>query len=417
MPTPRSVKSPPSASSPSLQPETLTIGKIVSDMRPSHLWAVVIALGGLTAVSFQLGSWVAATLPDDATDASPKGSSPATASPDTTPDSGKEEEGALPAILHPTARAEGVALELVESLEERLASQAARIEKEGDGWLLGQMLLCHRGLQVQVALNRLASMMDSECGCWHRLAGSNPGAFHNAASFWSLIGLVSSRDARAVVGLKYLLSDQAMNGSWSMYPRRAHENVKPSTYATALALLALSYAMNLQVGVDPAPEQVSEAVKKGTRWLLETSERGLWRDYPGEGTGTLSPSISALVLHVLHRLADRGWVARNSLSSLDRHWINALPAKAFNATDMEARSETWVAEGHPDDVFQAPAAWMLVGARDTYASATAEQRRRLISLVSDVLERSDFPQEVMVLDWRVCEFVLGTRYLLGQLSF
>jgi hypothetical protein len=131
---------------------------------------------------------------------------------------------------------------------------------------------------------------------------------------------------------KFLLRNQEPDGWWPIFPAQPRDS-NASTYATAMVTLALANYIATNALEPNEKDHFQKAVDAGVLWLRRRriQDQARWKDYPNAADGQESLSLSAMALHVLHKLD------RNYDSSISDAWLKKLPEVPTSVLPSEMR--------------------------------------------------------------------------------
>jgi hypothetical protein len=283
-----------------------------------------------------------------------------------------------------------------------------------NAWTSAQLMVALRGrsdLDTQDLANYIDQQMYRDCNCWREFANSNP---HIAATAWMLIAVTRIGMRENDEFLTFLLRNKKPDGWWPIFPAEERpENA--STYATAMAILALKEHLDNGLVKPQNQREVANALSGGKAWLLATQSPGeaRWFDYPNVSEKKKSLSISGLVLHVLHRLDP------NLNPVFDQLWLQSLPETlpvpstfeiSAHAVRIDATGTVAV-----DHVRYYITPWIIIGTVDAFKNGTATEKVRAITAVSQILQNMhEFQRDALQFPWVGAEFLISLRYLRGE---
>jgi hypothetical protein len=139
-----------------------------------------------------------------------------------------------------------------------------------------------------------------------------------------------------------------------------------------------------------------------------------WKDYPYHRFAKLSPAMSGLVLHVLHR------AKVPDLEELDEAWLRSLPDPGSPAVlELDLRYvELRTSHGvRIDHITQVPMAWLIVGTADAYRNGSFRERSRALKWLTTLTQ----DQRVLTADatdnnWWRAELLYALAYLEERLG-
>lgn len=287
-------------------------------------------------------------------------------------------------------------------------------------WSSAQVMVASEGItQVDSSLARdyLLSQVGPKSSGWRKWkALSRP--VHMGASAWCLYALASLRRPVPQPQIEFLFASQKQadrernNGWWAIYPAASGAQENASTYATAMAVLALD-ELRRAGALARDSVRASIAIARGVRWLWETRDPdgARWWDYPAAEQQVQSVAVSGLVLHVLHRCSDM------SLVSLDRLWLRSLPLDVPRPKTMEVccRSLGEEDKALTDDTRYYAYPWAVIATVDAYQSGSLGERAsasRWLERASRELDERGIRETAQAGTWVAAEVLISARTLL-----
>lgn len=260
----------------------------------------------------------------------------------------------------------------------------------------------------QSAVTALLGAIEPSCHCW--IFGSeSTHAPHVPSTAWSLLALARLKAPPPATVFESLLASQRTSGAWSMHG--GPESEFGSTYATALALLALQELVNTDVMERNQRVKAKRAIERGHRWLVTRPGLGAarWSDYPDAEARPMYPSISGLALYTLHHLG-RDDEAR--LRTLDRSWLRSLPSTPPPWDSVEISHDLRVyAQGPvPAGIAYRTWPWMVLGTISAYPNGTIRQQHRAAGWLQRAV-RTSGGSRIFAADAGPAEYLIALRAL------
>jgi hypothetical protein len=252
--------------------------------------------------------------------------------------------------------------------------------------------------------------LDRECSCWRETPQAQP---HTGATGWTIFSLSRMGIKASPRALTYLLSLQAQDGWWPLYPAKP-EPKSAATYATAWATLALCTQLPLQDSADPTTPKIKFAVENSLNWLEknEIPQSARWMDYPASSPSLKSVSISGLVVHVTGQCG-------HSDARLHHDWLNNLPTEVSSASTTELSNTyiTPIGGGLDFDrtrhyVLQ----WAVLATVDSYPDGTLLQRATALQWLERILTPGLASPEVRNQNWVAAELLYALSYLQAHVA-
>jgi len=282
-------------------------------------------------------------------------------------------------------------------------------------------------------LSSFTALAEPECECWREFPTHylyfNPGPGVQAlppeqgtkrplnvvATGWVLLAQASLNSPASPKTLEFLLAEQHPDGWWGIFP--VDRDAKfASIYGTCWALIGLGAQLSAKSVPDDRRSAVENAIRRGTKWLLDTQHDARWRFYP---LWTQSPidseSLSGLALHTLHTVAD----SPSGLELIDREWMNKLPAPPepdksdFQLLNIDTK------EGRTTDHFQQiRLPWLIVATVDAYPNGTVWDRARAVLWFEQAIKQADRGREPISksANWWAAELLFALNYLQSTLA-
>ena len=260
------------------------------------------------------------------------------------------------------------------------------------------------------AQQHIRQTRQSPCNCWQELPKSQ-GEPSIYVSGWILAALASLKTPATGGEVAFLLSEQNPRGWWSVFPV-ADQAEFASTYGTAWALFGLQSQLDQHLVSGSDVSAVMSSVRRASAWLLQNREdHGRWKDYPLSRDGVVAMGISAVALHVLHR------VDPEITSDLDAQWLDNLPSGVLSANALEAEYH-WVYTkgGFQVDAFEhITLPWVLVATVDAYGHGDLRQRVRALAWLENNLQQANISGiEPHYPPWWRAELLYAFRYILAR---
>ncbi len=230
---------------------------------------------------------------------------------------------------------------------------------------------------------------------------------------WGISAQIAAFEKVDEKNLTFLLSQQNKDGWWGVYAG-TDDSKHASTYATALAIIALSDAVSAKNSVTSNRLQVIKAIRVASDWLRVKRTGPFWLDYPNRN-GTARPALSGIVLHSLHRATEAlGDGHSAELSDFGRAYISSLRAEHF-APDFSEVAGLNVHANNIDHVRIYVYPSKLLGIVASYKSGSLRQRAEAIAWVDaiadDILKARAITTEH---PWIAAEYLIAINLLLGK---
>jgi hypothetical protein len=252
-----------------------------------------------------------------------------------------------------------------------------------------------------------------DCFCWSEYPGpGNPPQL--GMQSWVLMTLTRLKlPNSSTPAAHFLVRNQKPDGWWSVYPSDVKDhNGNASTYATAIAVLALENYKEGNMLHGDNKDQIDRAIDAGVEWLRrhQITSRARWEDYPEASNGKESISLSALTLHVLHRL-DRYYDPE-----LSTEWLEELPVQ-LPPTALASDSAA-----HPiyldnnqmakDSVRYLIVQWEIIATADAFSEGTIMEKANALDWFANALKV--IQNQAPSLDdepWAAAESLIALRYV------
>jgi len=251
--------------------------------------------------------------------------------------------------------------------------------------------------------------------------------FHVSATSWVLLALARTGNFDPSRALHTLVEVQNVDGAWPLYGI-AEKPENSSTYATAIALLALGQ-WRRSGKLDPATiAKVDDAIRHGVNWLHDhrASAGPQWRDYPENVTeGSLSIAVSSLAFHVLDTV-DPAYRRELDVGTLGAQLLDDLPQRQFSPWDREAPgvvlvpSDNDVARSLHDGTRYYLLPWLLIAIRDSYKSGSlVDQVDALAYVEREIGSLDEYARTLQARErpWIVAELLIAMKYIVDETSF
>jgi hypothetical protein len=286
-----------------------------------------------------------------------------------------------------------------------------------DAWAVAQhtaALPDGMGLAPDRLHRYFATQQDPDLRCWRRWKRTYEPC-HLGATAWIVWSLLVEGNQSVDDAVKALVAKQHPDGWWPIYYPSQSTQANASTYATAVATLALTEYLNQSSDASDAKTAVRRAVDRSARWLLEVREEGRarWKDYPQRTEGRESLSVSGLALVALDS------ALREAPVRLHEQWIDELPKGEIRALDKEVSSVSVHLDGdrvHFDNTWYPRFAWSVIGTVVAYRSVDLESRWRaklwLVRQLAGALD-GHLDAESGSVPWMAAMNSLALRYALG----
>ncbi len=280
-------------------------------------------------------------------------------------------------------------------------------------WTLAQLIAAGNGLAKidrDTMRTYLRSISKKSCNCWQEIANeSYPPLI--PASGWTVFALAEIGIPATDAEIRFFLDQQHEDGWWSLFPV-SEESRYASTYGTAWSLLALHNQQSKNLISSSLSTEVTNAISKGSAWLMMHQGSSRWKDYPLLAKGRISESISGLVLHVLHVTSP------NSVVQIENAWLDKIPSTVPSAGDSE-QNFYWFKtkdDGFQNDKFvQIKLPWLLIATIDAYATGDIFQRVKALAWIEKMLDQeSVINAEKKEDNWWRAELLLSIQYALKR---
>lgn len=212
-------------------------------------------------------------------------------------------------------------------LRQRITDQeSARTASQYNAWTLAQMAVALRpsdGETKEWIRARMAEWRPDGAATWiesdHDPSGKVP------ILTWGILAQATAIGPLDWEQVELLLSIQ-QDGGWPVY---VDDDGNPSTYATAMAVIALSAAS--QHAATPADAlRTRQAIESAVDWLQKNGNDGRWRDYPSGGT--VRPGTGALATYAINV----GHDALGKEAESDRVRVNQSFLSVLQPVDVES---------------------------------------------------------------------------------
>jgi hypothetical protein len=326
------------------------------------------------------------------------------------PGGGPANRGAVPLGPEAHERCNRAIGELVSQLT--VVLQNKERGRYNNAWTISQVVTALHQLapiDYRGAIDYMRSRRHNECGCWREYKHYN----NIGASSWVLQALARVNASRLPNDTAFLLDVQSADGWWPML-ESSDDSANASTYATALAVLALDVHRRVYIQDGRENLRAEEAIRRGRQWLLSTRIRDTarWRDYPNGGEGMESLSDSGLALHVLHRLKPAPDPA------IDIAWLRSLPRDEMPPLAHENSGRRILLKDGDlagDTVRRYKLPWALIATIDAFPNAGNEERATALEFIDQAIRRpSELTRSVAPAPHMAAEVLLGLRYLQGS---
>jgi hypothetical protein len=294
-------------------------------------------------------------------------------------------------------------------LAEGLQAELNDPEKFYSAWSLAQMTAASNGmikLKPEVVRTYLRNKEVAECNCWQEMPASH--SLPNVlVSGWVLFALAELNFPATEAELRFFLKEQKRDGWWSIF-QATDEEANASTFATAWALIGLQTQLRNKLIPQTMEEEVSNAIAKGSSWLIRHRSGTRWKDYPLYEAANDSDSLSGLVMHALHLTAS------DSIEELKKEWLYNLPSKYVAAQQAFAGVKLRVGGSVSEAFVQISLPWLLIATVDAYGAGNYSERTHALLWMERALDQeSVMHADTKVHDWWRAEFLLALRYVAG----
>jgi hypothetical protein len=256
------------------------------------------------------------------------------------------------------------------------------------------------------------------CNCWQEITA--PHSLPNViVSGWVLFALAEFHFPATESELRFFLMEQKRDGWWSVF-QATDEEANASTFGTAWALIGLQAQLRNKLIPQTMEEEVSNAIRNGSSWLIRHRSGTCWKDYPLNEAGKDSVSLSGLVMHALHLTAP------DSIEQLKKDWLYNLPSAHIcrnhfdRVPDANAREQSFfgvklrVGDSVSEAFVQLTLPWMLIATADAYSAGNHFERTRALLWMERALDQeSVIHADTQVNNWWRAEFLLALRYVAG----
>jgi hypothetical protein len=275
--------------------------------------------------------------------------------------------------------------ETSQRLAEGLQANLNDPEKFYSAWSLAQLTAATSKMiktRPEVIRTHFQNKEFAACNCWQEMPASH--SLPNIpASGWVLFALAELNLAVTEAEVRFFLTEQKRDGWWSVF-QATDEEVNASTFGTAWALIGLQAQLRKKLIPQTVEEEVSNAIAKGSSWLIRHRSGTRWKDYPLYGAGKDSDSLSGLVMHALHLTAS------DSVQQLKKEWLYNLPPKVPDANAqtqsffvVKLRDGSSASEGF----VQIALPWMLIATADAYSAGNYFERTRALLWMEHALNQ------------------------------
>jgi hypothetical protein len=244
------------------------------------------------------------------------------------------------------------------------------------------------------------------CNCWQEMPASH--SLPNVlVSGWVLFALAELNFPATEAEVRFFLKEQKRDGWWSIF-QATDEEANASTFATAWALIGLQTQLRNKLIPQTMEEEVSNAIAKGSSWLIRHRSGTRWKDYPLYEAANDSDSLSGLVMHALHLTAS------DSIEELKKEWLYNLPSKYVAAQQAFAGVKLRAGGSVSEAFVQISLPWLLIATADAYGAGNYFERTRALLWMERALDQeSVMHADTKVHDWWRAEFLLALRYVAG----
>ena len=267
------------------------------------------------------------------------------------------------------------------------------------------------------AIQSINKVVTTECSCWKEgeKQANRKYPRHIPATAWALFTLAYNKHPPTDAQVSFILdAQQKEEGWWSIY--LTGNKQYSSTYATALAILALDRLSKSNLFSQELHAKAIKSIANGRAWLFKHRENrnARWKNYPSWEIGEVSLSLSGLVIHALHQTASAD---KSELIEISENWVAQLPEKIPDAGACEI-TYAWVASldgAEQDSICQLVVPWLIIGSVDVYNVSNFKNKARLSCWLEKALLHSNISNsDTVVEDWKRSEITLALRYLLGE---
>ncbi len=312
-----------------------------------------------------------------------------------------------------------LARELNAQLDTQLAKECNEALKDGffNSWTLSEASLA---LPAEAAKHTAAIL--ARMDCWKNADGVTWREFPDdnsrkipitACGIWAERAVHSHLNVPAC---EFLCNQQDLGDGWWGVYAGTKDSAYASTYATAMALIALKSACTASDCPPDLGQRCRNAIDRGRAWLSTYSENGVWRDYPlNKLFGNLRPGLSGFVVFALHFM-DSGDSPSQELVDFDKQFISHLRIEELPAGYAEL-SGMMIPGGRIDHVrvFVRPAE--LSGIAVAYHSCSLLDRARALRwlrMIAPQMERADALATTH--PWIAAEYLIALNQVLERNS-
>jgi hypothetical protein len=306
-------------------------------------------------------------------------------------------------------------------LAEGMQAELNDPEKLNSPWSLAQLMAASGGMikiKPEVVRTSFRNKEVAACNCWQEITASH--SLPNViVSGWVLFALAEFHFPATESELRFFLMEQKRDGWWSVF-QATDEEANASTFGTAWALIGLQAQLRNKLIPQTMEEEVSNAIRNGSSWLIRHRSGTCWKDYPLNEAGKDSVSLSGLVMHALHLTAS------DSIEQLKKDWLYNLPSAHIcrnhfdTVPDANAREQSFfgvklrVGDSVSEAFVQLTLPWMLIATADAYSAGNHFERTRALLWMERALDQeSVIHADTQVNNWWRAEFLLALRYVAG----
>lgn len=258
------------------------------------------------------------------------------------------------------------------------------------------------GVPSTALISAIRQNEDLTCHCWRQF-DLPPNI---AATAWVLRAFALARIHPGDAEIDFLLRQQQRESGWPLY----EDTRDQSTFATALAVLALADLANSGTLSAPMLVRVNRAQGAGVVFLRSTATGARWRYYPNRADSATSDADSGLVLYTLN------YVKAHEIG-VDGRWLDALPSSNLSPRDEELSDTRWLrrtddkATPLADTLRHLRLPWVLAGTVSAYHEGTLRQRIRAAIFVEQTLQNCATTTIVATESFKRAELLIALRFV------
>ncbi len=242
--------------------------------------------------------------------------------------------------------------------------------------------------------------------CWYQYKQKEADPIcHIGGTAWVILALLNIGEPIPRGTIEFLINQQNKEeGWWGTYEGSNSIKENAGTYATSMAILALTEYRNKELLSPNTKTVVEDVINKATNWLVQSGDGGqcIWKDYPNRPTEAKEfRSLSGLSIYALNYAGYPG------LSSINKTCLGVLSENLTTLDKIERSNIHLSLSGglHRDDhVSHNVYMWVVSGVMATYYYGNILDKIKARYFISQSLfESSNEPDNTLLRHWQAGE--------------